>query len=407
MRLLSLFAIAVTTLLSSCADPSTANPEVISPGPWRIAFKLKNGELPINAFIFYENGIPILGITNGSDTINAQTVSFSRDSLEFLLMPSGSILKAHIDSPELMSGVWTTDQNTDHKMAFTAEHGKPFRFTSSKSALSVAPMYEILFVPESGDPYPAVLMLQNTQGHLTGTFLTESGDYRYLEGDIYNNHIHLSTFDGIHAFLFEARIDGDSLREGQFYSSSNTPIPWSGKITNKMSLQSPENITTITDRATTFDFRLPNQDGDTVTWIDLVSDRKVILVEFMGSWCPNCMDANKALSTLKAKYPDQIDIIPIAFELTNNQAEADVRIRRLIPEKEQITYLFGGYASKTRIASLFPILSDFSSFPTILFIDKNRQIRRIYTGFYGPGTGSYYHDFMSSSESLLDELVAE
>ncbi len=41
---------------------------------------------------------------------------------------------------------------------------------------------------------------------LTGTFLTTTGDYRYLQGSVSGNKLYLSTFDGGHAFIFIARI---------------------------------------------------------------------------------------------------------------------------------------------------------------------------------------------------------
>jgi len=43
--------------------------------------------------------------------------------------------------------------------------------------------------------------------HAEGTFLTPVGDYRYLEGNIMNDKLYLSTFDGNHAFLFIASKD--------------------------------------------------------------------------------------------------------------------------------------------------------------------------------------------------------
>jgi hypothetical protein len=41
---------------------------------------------------------------------------------------------------------------------------------------------------------------------VTGTFLTPTGDYRYLDGIVTGDSMMFSTFDGAHAYTFSARI---------------------------------------------------------------------------------------------------------------------------------------------------------------------------------------------------------
>ena len=67
----------------------------------------------------------------------------------------------------------------------------------------------------------------------------------------------------------------------------------------------------------------------------------------------------------------------------------------------------GGKASKKVAEEKFPMLSSVSSFPTLIFIGKDREVKEVYTGFYGPGTGTFYDDFMTSKEELLAKLVSE
>ena len=40
---------------------------------------------------------------------------------------------------------------------------------------------------------------------VAGTFLTETGDHRFLAGQVRGAEMYLSTFDGAHAFLYKAR----------------------------------------------------------------------------------------------------------------------------------------------------------------------------------------------------------
>ena len=70
-------------------------------------------------------------------------------------------------------------------------------------------------------------------------------------------------------------------------------------------------------------------------------------------------------------------------------------------------FLIAGNASKKEAKTALPVLSEISSFPTTIFIDKKGEIRKIHTGFYGPGTGDYYTKYVSEVEMLVEELIHE
>lgn len=47
------------------------------------------------------------------------------------------------------------------------------------------------------------------------------------------------------------------------------------------------------------------------------------------------------------------------------------------------------------------------AFPTTIFVDRAGAVRRIHTGFNGPGTGSYYTQFVEEFNQQKEELLAE
>jgi hypothetical protein len=47
------------------------------------------------------------------------------------------------------------------------------------------------------------------------------------------------------------------------------------------------------------------------------------------------------------------------------------------------------------------------SFPTTIFIDRSGKVRRIHTGFTGPGTGEHYHQFVKEFNVFMSELLGE
>ena len=47
------------------------------------------------------------------------------------------------------------------------------------------------------------------------------------------------------------------------------------------------------------------------------------------------------------------------------------------------------------------------SYPTSIFIDRSGKIRKIRTGFYGPGTGNYYTRYTEETTNFVTKLLAE
>ena len=54
-----------------------------------------------------------------------------------------------------------------------------------------------------------------------------------------------------------------------------------------------------------------------------------------------------------------------------------------------------------------PQLDKIAGYPSTIFIDKKGEVRKIHTGFSGPGTGAFYITHIHSFNKLVDALVAE
>jgi hypothetical protein len=50
-------------------------------------------------------------------------------------------------------------------------------------------------------------------------------------------------------------------------------------------------------------------------------------------------------------------------------------------------------------------LSHFLAFPTTIFLDKKGNVRKIYTGFSGPGTGQYCQEKIDGFNKAVDKLL--
>jgi len=51
------------------------------------------------------------------------------------------------------------------------------------------------------------------------------------------------------------------------------------------------------------------------------------------------------------------------------------------------------------------MLNRIISYPTSIFIDRQGEIRKIFTGFSGPGTGEHFLELSSEMISLIEEML--
>jgi hypothetical protein len=64
-------------------------------------------------------------------------------------------------------------------------------------------------------------------------------------------------------------------------------------------------------------------------------------------------------------------------------------------------------SGKGRASAQLPFLNHVMSFPTCIFVDRKGKVRRIHTGFYGPGTGRYYEAYKSDLYAFVQQLLNE
>jgi thiol-disulfide isomerase/thioredoxin len=236
--------------------------------------------------------------------------------------------------------------------------------------------------------------------------MTETGDYRFLDGCFTDSSLVLSTFDGKHAYLFEWEHISDSLWSGRYYSGNHFSIPIHLQLDTSFSLRSPQTLTQLTNPDGIFPFSLSDLDGDTISEDDDRFKNKAVIVQIMGSWCPNCMDETRYLRDLYKRYQDKgLEIVGITFELSNSQTKNESAVRKMIADLD-IPYpvLYGGTTAQSD--SVLTGLDRLRSYPTTLFLDRNGLVRRIHTGFYGPGTPEYKR-YQSETEQFVTELLDE
>lgn len=304
-------------------------------------------------------------------------------------------------------------KSPDYQIDFTAnpidkdEYDNRFGIPSSSKYSIFEGNWETTFDVGSPDEYKALGLLLQVGQEVKGTFLTETGDYRFLQGNAIGDSLYLSAFDGSHAFLFAAEKDGDTLR-GVFYSGNHYQNNWEAFINDDFELRNPDSLTRL-KIGEELSFSFPGLYDKDVSYPSPKYTEQVVIIQLLGSWCPNCMDETKFLTELYSTYKDQgLNVIGIAFENPESLEDKKERVRELVNYfGAEYEFCIGGKASKKIAEEVLPALSEVISFPTTIFIDKDGQIRKIHTGFNGPGTGPYYLKFVESTNKFVQKLLNE
>lgn len=346
-------------------------------------------------------------IINGDERILFNDIVLGKDkktgSDTFLinLHPYAAVLKG-IYQGGIMQGHWIVLDKKDYAMEFKAEFGANHRFNKilDSKPQFLANNYKVVFEPNTENEYDAIGEFTQIGPKVTGTFRTESGDYRFLEGEVFDSTLHLSCFDGAHAFLFTADIRSTVL-SGMFYSGIHYKANWLAKEDASATLKNADSISFVTNTKPFYcGFETP--DGSILDFRDAQFDGKIKIVQLLGSWCPNCLDESIFLTEyLNANAELPLAIVGISFERFKEKDKAMERISQF-HKKLNLNYpiAYGGIANRDTAASRVPQISGIHAYPTTLFVDKNNLIVKVHSGFDGPATSKY-----EESKKLFDQTV--
>lgn len=380
----------------------------IKTGKWTAQLHLReNTKLPFLLIVEGKGKNTKLSVVNGTETILLEKGIVNGDSVQFEFPAFNSRLTLVSKGKKMLSGYWINLNKSNYRIPFTAVYGYETRFKAEKSNLSLPKKWEITFDPNSESPYKSVGLFEQNGNKVEGTFLTETGDYRFLEGNISNDSLYLSCFDGSHAFLFASRITNDSIY-GDFYSGKHWKGNWNGQVNEAFELQHPDSLTYTINEAP-FTFTLKDLQGNDFTFPQANFKNKVTIIQIMGTWCPNCMDETQYFKKLHDQYNNSgLEIISVGYEIGKDFNEHAEKIRRL-QERYNLpfTFLVGGNANKGLASEHFSMLNKIISFPTAIFIGRDGSVKKIHTGFNGPGTGIYYKEYTRETELFIQSLLQE
>ncbi|PSL05625.1 TlpA disulfide reductase family protein [Cecembia rubra] len=400
--------ITFTQILFSCSEKQNSTFDFH--GQYRAAVEITSNQVPFFLNLKKSGEKWTAEILNGEEVLNYNEVYVEGDSIRIVMGIFDAEIKAKITEQGKLQGVFVKNFSTGYSIPFLAEKGDFPRFPTQKTAeFDFSGKWKTDFEDSNGKTYEAIALFEQEGSKLTGTFLTKLGDYRFLEGNVEGNTFYLSAFDGSHVYYFQGSLSEDGTINGKFRSGPKYQETFRAERNESFELPDAYSMNYLKEGFDKFTFAFPDVDGKIVSLEDDAFKDKVVLVQLFGTWCPNCMDETKFLAEWYKKNKSRgVEIIALAFESKPDFDYASGRVRKT---KERMgaeyTFLIAGESNKEKASEALPALNQVIAFPTLIYLDRSGQVRKIHTGFSGPGTGEYYQRWVDEHETFVNELLSQ
>ncbi len=386
------------------------------PGEYRGTLLRADGnDIGFDFDVVNRGGKTIWYIINGEEKILVDDIVAKGDSVVVNMPIYESQFKIKIVDSTKMHGAWgKATRGKTMIMPFVASARGVFTSNDRRLLLNqgITGTWKAEFTESNKEKYPAVGVFNQYGIYITGTFLTPTGDYRYLSGVVDNEKIYLYSFDGARALFFYGRIkDSNTIIDGHFYSGDTYTETWVATRDNNASPHPELSAAFVKPNAGKLNFSFRNINGVPVSITDKHYRDRVVIIQILGSWCPNCIDETAFLTEYyNANKSRGVEVIGLAYEYSADVGRSRKNLKRL-QEKLKVPYellITGVAVSDTmRTEKTLPQITKIKMFPTTLIVDKKGNIRKIDTGFYGPGTGEYYEKYKKEFGELVDGLLKE
>jgi len=380
-----------------------------SPGDYKPG--IQDNQLPFNFEVRYtEDGEMHVLFINGEDEHKVTDIkmgtdlSIAKDTITMRFPGSDNYLKA-IYAENILQGFWVVPSRGNYQIPFEAHYGKNHRFElpvnrDIEKVVNVDGQWSVTLSPGEESERPAIAEFQQQGEKLQGSFITNTGDYRYLEGVVEGDKIWLSGFDGVFAFLLGAVKGEDERLEGFFRSGRHYQTAWTATQKDTVELKDPLAMSEFLQEQ--FSFTVSDAAGAEITEKDHLG--RPTLIYLTGTWCPNCRDASLLLKELGEKH--DIQIIGLSFERYRDREKALKMIDTYTSDLNLPYPIYlAGYFDKKEATENLGLIEEIIAYPTVVFLKPDFTISGSYTGFSGPAT-SRYPELVQAFEEEIKKITA-
>jgi thiol-disulfide isomerase/thioredoxin len=372
-------------------------------GPWRAVLDLAGGPLRF-ALTVQQTGKMWRGtLCNGTLCQELSAVRVTGDSVVFDIAAYAATIGAVVRGDSLLGEYHNVGRRGPRSIPFRAARG---RWPVEAAPAKLIGRWDAQFLTD-WDASPRIIELRNGDAGLEGTIISNTGDYGLFWGHAQADSFSISHFDGSYVYMLTGRLEGDTLR-GIFHAGLRTQTRFVAiRSTGAPHLRSPSEMTTA-DTAP-FRFSFPDLEGRPITQADPRLKGKVVVIDVFGTWCPTCHDAAPALVQLWQDYHQRgLEVVGLAYEVSGDSA-TDNPLIRLYRDTYHIPFMLlrGGINDTEAAAATLPQLTNFTAFPTTIFLDRHGRVRRIHAGFYGPALPEQHAKLVAEMRGEVETLLQE
>jgi thiol-disulfide isomerase/thioredoxin len=341
---------------------------------------------------------------NGDERVRSTSGSWVKGSLTLQFAHYASTLQATV-TDGLLTGSYGRVGQVPY--AFRAKRHVDNRVGSKGNAPSIAGQWEIAVRSPKGEAAWRFFVRQSGPG-VSASILRVDGDTGLLSGHYENGKFVLSHFSGARPLLLEVTPQADGtlslLQNGKTaytaYKSSDA------RAKNLPEPADPSRWTSLKDPTQPLRFSGVDLDGKTVNESDPRFKGKVVLVNIMGSWCPNCHDEAPFLAELDRTYRSRgLQVVSISFEDSEQLAHPE-RLRAFVKVYGlQYTVLLGG--EPTELGSKLPQAVNLNTWPATFFVGRDGLVRGAHAGFAGEATGLAHQQLVAELRGTVERLLAQ
>ncbi len=375
----------------------------IATGPCRFELRATYGTIPFVIDIKKSKSGYSGVLKNGQELIRLTDITVKEGKIDIPLQAYEISLELQLPKDGTMTGFLVRhNKEPKVKTPVVALHGATERFPEerAKPTVDLTGRWAVSLIDDQNQTEAGVIVFEQKGNDLNGSILTSTGDYRYFEGFVSGSAFVAASFDGVYNYLFKGKVTDGKL-EAAILSSYKTTVE--GKKDDGATLPDAYKQTTVE----ALNFAFPDTAGKTVSLKDERFQNKPVIIQFFGSWCPNCLDETNFLSPWYTENKKRgIEIIALAFERSLTEADAWKQIRKT-QKRLKISYpiLLVGATAEAKPKDKIPGLKNFISFPTTVFLNKKHEVVKVHAGFTGPSTGAFFEKWKTEFNETVNELV--
>ena len=281
--------------------------------------------------------------------------------------------------------------------------------SAAESAPSIAGEWIIPGVTAKGEKAWRLIVHQRG-ARAEATILRVDGDTGTLDGRFQDGAFHLSHFAGERPAVLEIRPQADhrlalSLTDGDGHADLTALRPAEAQAQG-VAPADPTHFTGVADASAPFRFDFPDLQGRRFANTDRRFRGKVLVVDVMGSWCPNCHDETPFLEALYRKHHAQgLEVVALDFEQPDQLADPQ-RLRAFVA-RYGVTYTVLLAGAVQEVHDKLPQATNLSAWPTTFFVGRDGRVKAVHVGFTSPGSGARDLQTKADVEKQVQALLAQ